>query len=251
MVYAAESAYNKGDKQIVKQVLKLFAVSDIEWDAPDNQLRLFVIFRCLIRLNEVEINGSETKERKAELIDESQRYVAKVLQLGSKWFNGTDTKSQDIVKELEWLIQSSWNQAVDAENCNLELSACSLFEQTARLITLSDSKEYLETLYICYYFSIKYRNKLSREKKDLLPEYMLNAKQSFNSLSNLIPSLKEKLEPGKLIDLQSFLILSNFEMNILNENWDDLSRMIESTNVSTYPVSLLKSMAGIFIKSHI
>lgn len=45
LVHAAESAYAKGDKIIVKHILKIFAVSDIEWDANDNQQRLFVIFR--------------------------------------------------------------------------------------------------------------------------------------------------------------------------------------------------------------
>jgi hypothetical protein len=246
LVHAAESAYNKGDKVIVKHVLKLFAVSDIQWDSPENQLKLFVIFRCLIRLNEVDISESKTKERKVELIDESLRYISKILQLSSKWFAKTSENTQKLEKEIEWLIQSCWNQAVEAENCNLELSACLLFEQTGHLIKLNNSPLYLETLYICYYFSIKLRINLSRQNKDLLAQNLSIAKGFFNALSDLIPLLSDKLEQGTLRDLKSFLILSNFEMELLNENWDNLSKIIDSPDVSTYPVSLLKSMAGAY-----
>lgn len=245
LVHAAESAYNHGDKVIVKHILKLFVVSDfVQWESQENQVKLFVIFRCLLRLNEVDINNSETKEKKEELINESLRYISKVLQLSSKWVSQTTERNQHIEKELEWLTQSCWNQAVEAENCNLELSACLLFELTVQLITLSNSTEYLETLYICYYFSIKLRIKLSRENKTLLAEYLSIAKASFNSLSDMIPSLKNKLEPSIFNDVKSFLILSNFEMELLNENWDDVCKILDSPDVSTYPVSLLKSMAG-------
>jgi hypothetical protein len=230
---------------IVKHILKLFVVSDfVQWESQDNQAKLFVIFRCLLRLNEVDINNSETKEKKEELINESQRYISKVLQLSSKWFSQTAEKNLQIQKELEWLTQSCWNQAVDAENSDLEFSACVLFELTGQLITLSNSTDYLETLYICYYFSIKLRIKLSRENKTLLAEYLSIAKASFNSLSDMIPLLQNKLEPGTLNDVKSFLTLSNFEMELLNEKWDDLCKILDSPDVTTYPVSLLKSMAG-------
>lgn len=204
--------------------------------------------RCLLRLNEVDINEADTNEKKVELIDESLRYISKVLMLSSKWFLNTLEISQEIKKELEWLIQSSWNQAVEAENCNLELSTCLLFEQTAKLVTLCNQTEYIENLYICYYFSIKYRIKLSRENKDCLTEYVSIAKNSYSSLSGLMSSLNDKIEPSKLKDLKSFLILSDFEMELLNENWEYLSKILDSSDLCTYPVSLLKSMAGKFKK---
>ena len=200
--------------------------------------------RCLLRLNEVNISESESNQLKSELIEESLRYISKVLQLCSKWFNNEAEQNEYIQKELEWMIQSSWNQAVDAENCSLEPSSCLLFEQTAQLINLSYKTEYLENLYQCYYFSIKYRIKESRENKQSLSESVPIAKKSFDSLWNLIPLLKDKLDPIVLDDLKSFLILSNFEMELLNQNWENISKILDSPELPTYRLSLLKSMAG-------
>lgn len=196
----------------------------------------------MLRLNEIDINESPV-ENKGGLIDESLRYISKILQLSEKWFDNHVDKT--LKTELEWLIQSSWNQAVEAEKFNLDLSTCLLFEQTAKLIALCNEK-YIENLYICYYFSIKYRIKMVTENKSLLTEYLEIAKKSFESLFSLIPSLE--LESVTLTDLKSFLILSNFEMLLLNENWQDLSKMLDSPDFAAYPVSLLKSIAGNLIR---
>ena len=152
--------------------------------------------------------------------------------------------TNEVSKEIDWLIQSCWNQAIDSQSQSLESNSCTLFEYCAELIAAKNSSEYLDYIRICYYYSIKFRIKAARSDKTRTEEHLQIARKSHQSLSLLIITLKEKLPEKEIKDLESYLFLTNFETEIISENWENVAQTLDSTDLTAFSIPLLKCMAG-------
>lgn len=95
-IAAAETAYEVGSKEVVKEILKLGAVDVLNFAEGGSKKNLVIILRCLIQLS-----YTSMVEENSELLLHYQ-YLQKSYKLLSTFDEVPEL-------ELEWIFRIAWN----------------------------------------------------------------------------------------------------------------------------------------------
>ncbi|KAJ3299429.1 Testis-expressed protein 11 [Borealophlyctis nickersoniae] len=240
-INAADRAFKKGNKTVLKGILREIVISDIDWTEATNKQSLLVILRCLLRLTKKTLDASND----VALYEEICLYIKKSYELLRDW----SQKDAGFQPEVDWLFRMSWNLGVGAAtNSHIEV-ACRLYEMTSSILQLfpEQTVQTLQSQKICYFALLVGRVTLARREDMEFAEQLQKGDSALKSLRQTIADLR-RLDATLASDDDPALIQSaylEFEIKVKMRLWEDLSKVIEFADTINAPVQIFERMADI------
>jgi hypothetical protein len=218
IIAAAERAYSKGNKEIVKEIMKIIVFSDIDLNSIENQKNMLIIIRCLVHLLDQSMVDSCDPE-KSKIFQQAQGLLQKALTL----MKGLEKQHLDIA-EADWFTKVSWNFALSSDESN-ELTKSSIFYGLViSFSSLLDDSDNLNLVLYAYYASITKLIELARREPSEQDGHINSAKELLGKFK-ILP--REKIL-NSIPDLDSTIILLELEVDILTFNWSKITTLAQN-----------------------
>ncbi|RKO83289.1 hypothetical protein BDK51DRAFT_33601, partial [Blyttiomyces helicus] len=230
-IAAADLAYKKSNKHVLKGVLRQILRCSLDWSVDVNR-------RCLVRL--AKADGSDA---------EVSAFIEKAHSLLKDWTASNDSETASSFEhEIDWLYRISWNMAVATakDGTAVELS-CRFFKITADLLTLNRVPQIstLHCIKTCYYAALAGHLVLARLTSPPAPQHLEAAHEALKALRSAEEDLRQAGggKPGDAVGCQSVYL--EFELRVKRKEWEKLKDVVAFADANDAPVNVFERMADI------
>ncbi|KAJ3054021.1 hypothetical protein HK097_002850 [Rhizophlyctis rosea] len=236
LLNAADRAFKKGNKVVLKGILKELVTADIDWSDGEKKHSALVLLRCLIRMTNATSNDSSDR------FNENALYIEKAHKILSL----CNAQESLYEAELDWLFRTSWNLAIQAATTAGTEEACILYNLTAKLLLLFPVKSVhcLQSLKICAFAILVGKVNLSRQDETEGSPHLDDALAALELLRGTLEELR-KIDPEGVKEdpVVGQSVYLEFEVRVKRKEWEGLKGIVEYAECVDASVQIFERMA--------